>query len=205
MTVVRGRVSDLLVKPGVTSLVQAMYEQPSMTNAASCVNAFANDGLDAFHLYGDHNGDGGREDYNMACMVGEQVVVGAFPEYGIENGDMVKFIVSRINEEFLFAHSMYRMADGKLWMPERVKRGRIALIKSTAWMVMWGNAAMLGLMACMMAVDGTPARGLTRGSLEMLLWLLGVGVPFYGLVGVIHYYDCRRQSLYAEKLFRRVG
>jgi hypothetical protein len=136
---------------------------------------------------------------HFGCYVGDQMVIGSFPEVGFKEAQEVKAVVTRLDEHVVFAHAVVRPSDAKLWMPHSVSKGRYAIALWIAKLMGW--IALGGWIFQMIFFVFHPPRG---GWLNEVLIYAGGMVATSALIGYLAYRSSP-EGRYAERILKTLG
>jgi hypothetical protein len=196
LQIVSGKMSLLHKAEGRLNLLAGLQQKAGLAGAGLALAGQAGAAANALSLvlYD------GEDVEHFGFALGEQVVVGTFENAFFDDGDEVKVVASRLNNGILFAHAIVRVADSALWMPYNIKRGRVAMMNSTAKMGAGGAVAGALVFATMGYFHG----GISE-VLEVLPLVLGGLVAVLAFIGSWVYLDSRHEAVYAERLFKAMG
>ena len=76
--------------------------------------------------------DDGEEVEKFFFRIDEFDIIGHFADVRFQNGDIIEAVVTRIDDKTLYAHAVVRIADGWLWMPHCINKGRWEVAKLNA-------------------------------------------------------------------------
>ena len=120
MFVVSGRISCLYVTDGTVNLLEGLQGTMLATGMGAVVGGMPGSAANAA-MISMYEGESVR---HFGCYIGNRLVIGTFQSIDFADGDEVKAVVTRLDEDACFSHAVVRPVDGLVWMPYAVSKGR---------------------------------------------------------------------------------
>jgi hypothetical protein len=120
MFLLSGKVEMLYVTDGTINLLRGMQNKMAAAGINAALQGMSGSVANAA-MVAMHDGESVR---HFGCYLGEQLVIGTFESVGFEEGEVVNAVVTRLDDNVVFAHAVVRPSDGLLWMPFSISKGR---------------------------------------------------------------------------------
>jgi hypothetical protein len=195
MFVVSGEVSTLYITDGTVNLLEGMQGKMAAaglgSGLAGMAGGVANAAMVAMY--------DGEHVQHFGCYLGEQMVIGTFPDLGFKEGERVNAVVTRLDDHVVFAHAVVRVSDFKLWMPYSVDKGRYAI---AAWIAKLMGVISLAAWAFIVSLY---ALSFPRDQLADEAFIAACGlIPIAAVISYLTYRSSP-EGPYAERIFKVLG
>ena len=143
----------------------------------------------------------GEEVEKFAFRIDQFDITGNFADVRFKDGDYIEAVVTRIDDTTLYAHAVVRIADGWLWMPNCINKGRWEVAKLNA--KIGAGVGIFGWAVLMAFYFLKPLEKTSFGE-----WAFTMGSVIFVLctIGAVSVYRSSMvDSLYAESIMSVLG